>query len=234
MSFYTLRFIYGAVGINLKMDIKPLKYFIIIFLSFFSCEQAETKKNVKVLSEENRRLKDSIAKILSTNERAFQKDSVVIDYSKGPLGRLYYSDTLVLSVRFADCGEFGGHKEYLKIYSNKEKFLCLFINKMVDCEKSYSDYIKIDSTLFELTEKNQRSVIKYLSELTEIGMLEQGLSNNYSNDYEMVLNTAHSGAPFFIENPMMSLYFQDDSLEWSAYIKLREEIKTNANNTYSK
>ncbi|CAM4390132.1 hypothetical protein [Zobellia nedashkovskayae] len=216
------------------MNIENLKYFAIIFLTFFSCEQAESRKSVKILSEENIKLKDSINKILSTKEKAFLKDSVVIDYSKGLLGRLYYSDTLVLSARFADCGEFGGHKEFLKIYSNKEKFQCLFINKMVDCEKSYTDYVKIDSTLFELSEKNQRSVIEYLSELTEISMLEQGLSNNYSNDYEMVLNTARSGAPYFTENPIMSLFFQDDSLKWSAYIKLREEIKTNANNTYNK
>lgn len=193
-----------------------------------SCQDVDSTKEVQVLRMENLRLKDSIDKIQSIKEGLFLKDSVGIDFSKGPLGRLYYSDTLVLSARFADCGEFGGHKEYLKIYSENDKYMCLYINKQVDCKKSFEDFERIDSTLFELSEYNQRNIMDYLSNLIEMSMLRQNLSNNYSNYYKLELNTEHTGEPYFIENPLMSLYFQDQSLKWSKFINLREEIKSNS------
>lgn len=193
-----------------------------------SCQDVDSTKEAQVLRTENLRVKDSIDKIQSIKEGLFLKDSVGIDFSKGALGRLYYSDTLVLSARFADCGEFGGHMEYLKIYSENDKYMCLYINKQVDCKKSFEDFERIDSTLFELSEYNQRNIVDYLSNLIEMSMLRQNLSNNYSNYYKLELYTEHTGEPYFIENPLMSLYFQDQSLKWSKFINLREEIKSNS------
>ncbi len=216
------------------MSIKFLKYYAIIFLAFHSCEQLDSKNERNILSEENLKLKDSIDKILLLKEKSFLIDSVEMDFSEGLLGTLTYADTLVLSARFSDCGEFGGHKEYLKIYSEKEIYMCLFINKMVDCDQSYTDFIRIDSSLVELSEKNQKRVLEYLLELTEVSMLHQDLSNNFSNDYEMYISSGLSGEPYFLESQLMNWYFQDQSLKWQEFIKLRNEIKTNSNNTYSK
>ncbi|MGS2764802.1 hypothetical protein [Sinomicrobium sp. M5D2P9] len=210
------------------MKVPFVRFLSLVFVVFLSCKQNNSEKELDILSEQNLRLKDSIEKILTAKKRAYLTDSVRVDFSKGILGKLYYSDTLVLSARFADCGEFGGHKEYLKIYSDKEKRLCLFINKSIDCKKSYDDYVKIDSTLFELTKKNEQSILEYLLELTEISMLGQDLSLNYSNDYEMKLNSGLTGEPYFLENPLMHIYFQDQSLRWPQFILLTNEIKTTA------
>ncbi len=211
-----------------------MKYYVIIFIVFISCEQTYFRNETSILSEENLKLKDSIDKILSLKERTFLMDSVKIDYSEGVLGTLNYTDTLILSARFADCGEFGGHKEYLKIYSDKEKYMCLFINQIVDCEKSYTDFVEIDSTLVELSEKNQQRVVEYLLELTKVSMLHQDLADHRSHYYEMYISSGMTGEPYFLESPLMIWKFDDQSLNWLGYINLREELKTNANNTYSK
>ncbi|MHA7832466.1 MAG: hypothetical protein ACX93O_15330 [Flagellimonas sp.] len=139
-----------------------------------------------------------------------------------------YTDTLVLSARFSDCGEFGGHNEYLKIYSEKEKYMCLFIKQMVDCKISYTDFIKIDSTIFELSEKNQRSILEYLLELTKVSMLHQNLADHRSNYYEMFISSGNTEAPYFVESPLMTWNFQDQSLKWPGFIDLRDNLKNNA------
>ena len=60
-------------------------------------------------------------------------------------------------------------------------------------------------------------------------MYQQDLSNNYSNDYEAKINSGLSGEPYFLEIPMMSLYFQDQSLMWKEFVKVRDEVKATAN-----
>lgn len=211
------------------MKIHLVRFLSLLFVVSLSCKQNISEKELDFLSEQNLRLKDSIEKNLTTKKRTFLTDSVRMDFSKGILGKLYYSDTLVLSARFADCGEFGGHREYLNIFSDKEKKLCLLINKSIDCKKSYKDYVKIDSTLFELSEKNEQNILEYILELTEVSMFEQDLSRNYSNFYEMKLNSGLSGEPYFLKSPLMYVYFDDQSLKWPYFILLKNEIMTTAN-----
>lgn len=217
-----------GLNINLKITIELVKYFILLFLIFHSCKNTAVEKDSDILGQENLKLRDSIDEILSMRKKIYLTDSVRMDFSKGILGTLYYSDTLVLSGRFADCGEFGGHKEYLKIYSYKERKLCLFIDKSIDCKKSYFEYTDIDSTLYELTNKNQQRIVNYLLELTEVSLYQQDLARNYSNDYEARINSGLSGEPYFLVNPMMSLYFQDQSLMWKEFIEMSDDIKTTA------
>lgn len=213
----------------LEMNIRYYIAFLLLSIVILSCQDIESKKVAQVLTKENLKLKDSIDKILSLRERTFLIDSVKMDYSKGILGALTFTDTLVLSARFSDCGEFGGHKEYLKIYSEKEKYMCLFIKQMVDCEKSYTDFVKIDSILFELSENNQKRVLEYMFELTKVSMLHQDLADHRSNYYEMFISSGLSGPPYFIESPIMKWNFGDQSLKWPGYIDLRDDIKTSAN-----
>lgn len=211
------------------MNIRNYIALLLLSIVMLSCQDIESKKEAQLLTKENLKLKDSIDKILSLRERTFLIDSVKMDYSKGILGTLTFTDTLVLSARFSDCGEFGGHNEYLKIYSEKEKYMCLFIKQMVNCKTSYTDFIKIDSTIFELSEKNQRSILEYLLELTKVSMLHQDLADHRSNYYEMFISSGNTGAPYFLESPLMTWNFQDQSLKWPGFIDLRDNLKTNAN-----
>jgi len=66
-------------------------------------------------------------------------------------------------------------------------------------------------------------------ELTKVSMLHQDLADHRSNYYEMVINSGLSGEPYFLQNPLMTWNFDDQSLKWPGYIDLRDDIKTNAN-----
>lgn len=46
---------------------------------------------------------------------------------------LSYKDTLFIKSRFADCGEWGGHNEIIKIYFEKEKTKLTYTKYKVDC-----------------------------------------------------------------------------------------------------
>ncbi|MBC7000897.1 hypothetical protein [Cytophaga sp. FL35] len=214
------------------MNFKLKLLFTLLILTIASCGKQNSKKKINILSEQNLKLKDSIENLLRTKESKFLSDSVKIDFSKGILGVLnypYYSDTLVLSARFADCGEFGGHKEYLKIYVADEKYICLFINKSIDCSQSYSKYTKIDTLTYELNEINQKRVLDYLLKLTEVSMLQQDLITNFSNYYEIEQLSGYTKDFDILESHEKRLHFRDQSLKWKEFEKLRENIKTTAN-----
>ena len=201
-----------------------VSYLALLLLVFISCQESESQNDLDMLTEENLRLKDSIDKMIWQKEKSFLQKEVKMDFSKGLLGHLYYADTLILSAQFADCGEFGGHKEYLKIYSYKKKYNCLYLNKKIDCDKSYTDFVQVDSTLFELSKVDQEHILNYMNDLMRISMLHQDWIDHQSNDYELILSSSLSGEPYFLESNQMYWYFQDASLEWPGFTELRDSI----------
>lgn len=46
---------------------------------------------------------------------------------------LSYKDTIFVKSRFADCGEWGGHNEIIKIYTEKEQTKLIYTKYGVDC-----------------------------------------------------------------------------------------------------
>lgn len=46
---------------------------------------------------------------------------------------LSYKDTIFIKSRFADCGEWGGHNEIIKIYTEKEQTKLIYTKYRVDC-----------------------------------------------------------------------------------------------------
>lgn len=94
------------------------------------------------------------------------------------LDNLRGSDTLVLMGRFADCGEWGGHREVIKIFRQENGLLATYERDTVKCpDPSYFDRRIVERLSGELDQAKQQRVVAYLQELTERTFYDEGISN---------------------------------------------------------
>lgn len=82
---------------------------------------------------------------------------------------MYQNDTLILTARFAECGEFGGHKEKISIirtYKN-EYFAKIVIDSVnLDCPSDFEKYaIQTKDTLLKINTEKEKAILKYLNKL---------------------------------------------------------------------
>lgn len=117
--------------------------------------------------------------------------------SISPLERLVYHDTLKLFVQFANCGEWGGHHEYINVFKDSlNKTKATLTIDSVNCERYSEDqtfsktrniFIKAEKYINEYDEER---ISKFLQYLVECNLHEQGFSN--AGDYYEVKNTDSS------------------------------------------
>lgn len=85
--------------------------------------------------------------------------------AKYPLAFLYQSDTLSLTARFCECGEFGGHKERLKIFNNyKNECFVRYVKDSIDldCPNEFDkNAVIIIDTIFKIDKPKQVQIVKY-------------------------------------------------------------------------
>lgn len=88
---------------------------------------------------------------------------------KNPLGFLYQSDTLILTARFSECGEFGGHNEKIIFYCNyKREYFVRFTKDSIDieCPIDFEEKaIIVKDTMLTITPQKEKLVLKYLNKL---------------------------------------------------------------------
>lgn len=87
---------------------------------------------------------------------------------KNPLGFMYSHDTLILSARFSECGEFGGHTEVFKVFSKGEKYFANYFKDSVTADCPYpvdENKIMVADTTFELQVKHEKFIVEYLEDL---------------------------------------------------------------------
>ncbi len=100
------------------------------------------------------------------------------DASRFGLDNLKGSDTLVLKGRFADCGEWGGHQEVIRIYGQDNGVYAMYERDTVKCpDPSYFDRRIVERLSGELDQAKQQRVVAYLQELTERTFHDEGISN---------------------------------------------------------
>lgn len=106
-------------------------------------------------------------------------------------------DTIFIKSRFADCGEWGGHDEIIKVYQTKRKIELTYIKYKVSCDKMDSSGSLIqnkDTTNhFVLSDSQQLSLINYFNSL----MKSKFIDKEYGN----------SGNSFLIEDSKDQLRF---------------------------
>ncbi len=120
-----------------------------------------------------------------------------------------------LTANFAECGEWGGHKETFEIFrdDNYSSF-ALFTKDSVDCSKIDDKNREIKETkIIKLTKKNEILISKYLSKLLKSRLKTFNISNGGSN-YTAVM-----------KDSTMILKYYHGLGNWKEFEKLRNELK---------
>ena len=193
-------------------------------LLFASCNSNDSSQlKIDNLESEIGLLKDSIQVLNSTPSSEYLVDTLRVDTSDGFLGSLY-SDTLLLTAEFAECGEWGGNRESIIIYKEERKTMCIILRDSANCE--YFDpktkYIRVDSSVHLLNRIDEQAIIQYLHDLTELSFLNQ----------EPIANALHSYSAEIIPSEPEGLqlsYFETHTLDWSFmwpnYVELSAKLK---------
>ena len=133
-----------------------------------------------------------------------------------PLGFLSPEDTLTLTARFSECGEFGGHKETFKIFNNyKKEYFAIYTRDSIDlkCPTDFEQKaVIIQDTTFRLTYKQQKQIIKYLDKLYERVITSKYPSN--TADY-FTAQTKYSG---------LLLNSDEPDRNWIEFRKLQQKL----------
>lgn len=94
------------------------------------------------------------------------------------LGNLRGSDTLVLMGRFADCGEWGGHHEVIKVYRTDTALRALYERDTVKCpDPSYFNRRIVERSEARVDPLMEQHIVAYLKDLTERSFVNEGISN---------------------------------------------------------
>lgn len=157
---------------------------------------------------------------------AESNDSLFMDQTKGPLGELYNSDTLILKAWYSECGEFGGHREFLKIFSEDSIWMCQTIYDSVVCGTSANPmhYIRTDSSLYKINRSIQQSIISYLTELTRLRFQFQDRYGHTGNMFSAVVHSTIYWEPF---DTTYMLHWYDQSHNWNKFQELKRDIQLN-------
>lgn len=148
---------------------------------------------------------------------AQQEESVIFDIRTLPP-----KDTLLITAYIADCGEFGGHKEYIRVFQNSGKIFASLI-KDKPCNHSYQLPDTLTHVQFlghivnesrdkkELTSRDESAIQHFLTEFTK---------------KKAARNTIISNAPteFWIESPGKISGYLDQSGRWDGFNILRDSI----------
>lgn len=163
----------------------------------------------------------------SSSKEGMSLDSLRIDNSKGPLGRLYQGDTLVLFAQYSECGEFGGHKEWMKIFSDNNVLKCQLIYDSIDRDSPGETLTvsRLDNSILQMTKTAQFSAIKYLNELTQMSFWSQEPDFHVGNLYSAVVRSSMQ----WEQDTIFEVWWWDQSLHWAGFQELKKKIKTTAN-----
>lgn len=135
-----------------------------IFLFFSSCNKEEPEQENYEIDNDN-----------------VSSDSLGLD-------NFVKYDTLFISARFDECGEWGGHKETLEIYSKSSEDLYLSYRKnTVDCNKIDEIYeaklhfikeIKLDN-------QNKKAINEYIFQLLQ-SKINEGVYAHSGKEFELM------------------------------------------------
>ena len=207
---------------------KTLWIFIsfLLLTIFLSCSNSvELKRKNKELNKLNSQLQDSLEKLITQPDFIGFPENLEIDTTKGLFGKIVI-DTLVLFAEYADCGEWGGHREWLKIYNTEELTKAIFIYDSVACrhQNEGKKYFQTEKTIYTIDKDLQQEVLYYLFDLNRMTFLEQEMVTNAANLFSASINHRKDIPPLFnYDISFIFCYFK-----WNHFQKLKEKIKTTA------
>lgn len=128
------------------------------------------------------------------------------------------TDTLFIKSQFEDCGEWGGHKELIKIYRSERKPKLTYVKFKVDCgvRNSLGSIIQTKELTRHILLSNSQQLIlmKYMNDLMKFQFLKKEIS--------------HSGNSFYLYNAKGDLkisYYGNQPLLLNSYNTLMTALK---------
>ncbi|MCJ8153565.1 hypothetical protein MKJ01_07280 [Chryseobacterium sp. SSA4.19] len=95
---------------------------------------------------------------------------------------LDHTDTLSINSRFDECGEWGGHKEYIKIYSSDKKEILKYTKYKVNCGNTNHVGQIIQTKDFSktivLSKAQNKAVMYYMNNLLQLKFITQSFGNS--------------------------------------------------------
>lgn len=150
----------------------------------------------------------------SKNNKSFNRKFQLKAIDKNPLGYLYQNDTLVLSARFAECGEFGGHKEKILVYRTykNEYFARIIIDSIdLDCPPDFEENaLQTKDTLLKINIEKEKAIHKYLDKL-----YKRSTSNKI---------TLHAAEYYGASKRGFMLNSDEQPNKWNEFKKLRKTL----------
>lgn len=137
------------------------KIVVFILLSLFSCEKPIAKNN-------------------HIEKNDLESDNL-------DLGTLVKWDTLFLSARFDECGEWGGHKELIEIFRKDKKVYLNYKRNNIDCNKVDEIYgVKLSLIKeIEVSNQHQKSINDYMFQLLQ-NKINEGPQDHSGNEFEIL------------------------------------------------
>jgi hypothetical protein len=131
------------------------------------------------------------------------------------LNNIYGSDTLIIEARFADCGEWGGHKERFEIYRKNDNNLSVHYSRdTVNCpDPSYFNRRIVEEWSGKLSKEDQLTVIKFINELITMSFKDEGECNT-ANYYSITRR-----------NKKLNMEYHNFTRDWKGFINFRNTLK---------
>lgn len=133
--------------------------------------------------------------------------------SSSGLDNLRGRDTLILRGHFADCGEWGGHHEVIRIYRQDNVLHATYERDTVKCpDPSYFNRRIVESLEGQLDPSKEKRVVAYLQGLTERTFLDEGIS--------------HAGDVYVAtrEDMGFELVYRNYSQNWNGFAELKRSL----------
>ncbi|MCC3158287.1 hypothetical protein LJ737_13645 [Hymenobacter sp. 15J16-1T3B] len=159
--------------------------------------------------------------------RSCESDSkpAVISSQGHIIGNIAWRDTLFLSASFSECGEWGGHRELIKVYLRADKLpkagpewikwrkgplTAAFWLDTIGCSKPIRKFFPVSQHLISLGE--EESITRYLQQL-QTHSLQEVYPSQTGSVYQA-----------WLTNDELRLHFLDTREGWTGFGELREKL----------
>lgn len=146
----------------------------------------------------------------------YSRDSVVFSFKE-----LTLYDTLIIAGYIADCGEFGGHNEYIKCFTSNNQLYCQHSSDKA-CDNTLYGYPSEDKGKFCSINKSIKSDTLLLNDDREKYILSYIKKFNKFRSRQDI--TSNAPTAFTIEFKGKRVVRRDECGQWKGFIDLRDTL----------
>lgn len=120
-------------------------------------------------------------------------------------------DTLTLFTRYSECGEWGGHHEYLRIYRDEVLIVAHAIDSVYCGREVEIKRFPFQTRLKTLTDSDIDVIEEYMKKVVKLSKEEQIYGSNANNGFYI----------FFRER---EFFYIDSSFTWDEFARMKREV----------